>query len=381
MIRKILIVDDFSANRKLISIVLKKSIHDIDIIEANDGEEALEIIAKEDICVIILDIVMPRMNGLQVLQKIKSNTEYMHIPVIMCTANDEIESLEQALDLGALDYFTKPLTKEQLSITLPLKVRNAIEYYDQKKQLLKFYNHTREQIKLAESLQKSLITEHAVFQNAEIWGKYIPCEQIGGDMFCCKQEGDKFWFVIADISGHGIAAAMASNMLKVHFDYNTSLCENPGQLLQRINSMINKMFEGYSFGILSAFVGCLRNDVLEYANAGHPYPVFISGDRNEIRELEANGILVGIFEDSSFESYAMPLKTDDTIILYTDGIFDRGKDNDFIGWDLVRDYCIQNKAELEEDMENFLGNMCENFKKRGQNGFIDDVAVLAIKTR
>jgi diguanylate cyclase (GGDEF)-like protein len=130
----ILIADDIEINRKLIKAILK-NIDGVIVQEVDNGKQALEFMSVNDIDLLILDLMMPKMDGFQVLRELK--TMENEIPIIVYSAIDEIDSLKLALDLGAYDFFSKPLTKEQISIVVPLKVKNALNVYNQRKQLIK----------------------------------------------------------------------------------------------------------------------------------------------------------------------------------------------------------------------------------------------------
>ena len=110
---KILVVDDESRMRKLVRDFLVRE--DYEVLEAGDGEEALDIFYKEkNIALIILDVMMPKMDGFTVLSKIRA--EGCDVPVIMLTAKAETDDKINGLDLGADDYLAKPFeTKELLA--------------------------------------------------------------------------------------------------------------------------------------------------------------------------------------------------------------------------------------------------------------------------
>ena len=374
----ILIVDDIAMNRRLMRSILLRSVQNIDIIEAEDGFIAMELIRSKDISVIILDIMMPGKDGLEVLTELKASPLYSSIPVIICSAVHEVESVEKALLLGALDYFTKPLTEEQIRITLPLKVKNALEYYNQKKQLIQFYEHVKDEMRLAEQLQKSMISEHSIYSGAEMWGRYIPCQEIGGDFFYCKEEKGKLWFMIADVSGHGIAAAMVSTMLGVVFNSNISQCRHPNAMLSTLNNILCEVFGNSSYALVSAFVGCIHEHTLEYSNAGHPYPMLYQRSTERVEELKMNGLLLGILENTIFEMNEIEINAGDAIVLYTDGVFDKGKEKDFVNWNLVHNFC-QLHSKKFEDIPVFLEEMSNYFERRNNCSFVDDAAIMILK--
>ncbi|MFH2218376.1 MAG: response regulator [Pseudomonadota bacterium] len=112
MTKKMLTVDDSPSVRKLVEFTLKAKGFQVN--SAGDGQEALEIIAKEKFDAIILDINMPRMNGLEFLHKIRSTDAYASIPVIMLTTEGQDKDKDKAISLGATAYIVKPFKPTQL---------------------------------------------------------------------------------------------------------------------------------------------------------------------------------------------------------------------------------------------------------------------------
>jgi diguanylate cyclase (GGDEF)-like protein len=123
----ILIVDDSPIDRKIIRTVLEKRLDEINLFEADNGYDTIHLLLQNNISVCILDIIMPQKNGFQLLEEIKSNNILSNIPIIVCTGLSNSQAIETALTLGAYDYFSKPLSEDDMKISLPLKVKNAIE--------------------------------------------------------------------------------------------------------------------------------------------------------------------------------------------------------------------------------------------------------------
>ncbi len=103
---QILVVDDNEMNRDLLRRRLEQQ--HLRIMMANDGQQALDLIAQNDFDMILLDIMMPGLNGYDVLEKIKSDNHSRHIPVLMISALDEMDSIVKCVEMGADDYLTKP---------------------------------------------------------------------------------------------------------------------------------------------------------------------------------------------------------------------------------------------------------------------------------
>ena len=123
----IMIVDDSAIDRRIIGQILRNRLGNVNIIEEQNGFGVVERMLQEKVHTVILDIMMPEKDGYEVLEEIKATPETASIPIIICTGNNDISGIERALVLGALDYFTKPLSEEVMKISLPLKVKNAVE--------------------------------------------------------------------------------------------------------------------------------------------------------------------------------------------------------------------------------------------------------------
>jgi len=375
----VLIADDMLLNRKLIKSVLEKNIEDINFYDAVDGYEALKYVKSNDVDLIILDLIMPNKNGFDVLKELKSQKEYKDIPVLVNSAVDEIDTIKKALELGANEYFTKPLTLEQLEVVLPVKVQNALNSYEQHKLLKQMNERLREELKFANNLQHTLIVENKELKDGNMVGKYIPCSEIGGDFYDCVQTDDGLWFIIADVSGHGVAAAMVSSMIKVMFTNCVKSYQGPAEVLRCMNEMFYPMTSGKYH--LTAFVGVIRGDRLIYANAGHPYPIIINDGDDNVSMLEKNGLIIGVFEGVTYENDERPIKKGDMIFCYTDGLLEpqlKSNERKCFTCDDIHSFISSNRYKAIDDIESFIESTIEQFGKVDSRLLKDDVAIMNI---
>lgn len=125
MLRKILIADDSRVNRKLLRAILKD---EYELLEAENGKEALELLThtEENISAVLLDIVMPEMNGYEVLSRMRKDKKLSQIPVLVTTGNTEENAELKALSLGANDYITKPYNGE----IIKHRLHNTISFHE-----------------------------------------------------------------------------------------------------------------------------------------------------------------------------------------------------------------------------------------------------------
>jgi two-component system, sensor histidine kinase and response regulator len=129
--RKILVVDDQEENIYLLRVLLKSQ--DYEVLEAKTGEEALELLHSEGGCdLILLDVMMPGMDGYEVCRQIREDEKLSRIPVILLTAKRDVESKVRGLDLGANDYVTKPFDRREILA----RIRSLLTIEDLKKKLV-----------------------------------------------------------------------------------------------------------------------------------------------------------------------------------------------------------------------------------------------------
>jgi CheY-like chemotaxis protein len=156
----ILLVDDERVNLKILSTILRPGGYRF--LEATRGEEALKVLNQENVDLIILDLMMPGMDGFQTLEKIKEDPLTAFVPVIIASALKDASAIERGLELGANDYFTKPLSDDDRRFQLPLKVRNLIKMKKMQDQLAKLNDELKKaQDKLIQNEKEAAVVEMA----------------------------------------------------------------------------------------------------------------------------------------------------------------------------------------------------------------------------
>ena len=143
MSKKVLIVDDEEMMRKFLSIQLLK--WEYEVKEAIDGIHALERLAEEDFNLIICDIVMPHMNGWQLLGKIRENPKTKDVPVIVLTAKDEDSDMSKGYELGASYYITKPFSSVELLQGIQMISEEGVSESRNRLEIFQEYNDSEQQ--------------------------------------------------------------------------------------------------------------------------------------------------------------------------------------------------------------------------------------------
>ena len=385
---RILIADDALMNRKLIRNILEEHLEDVIFEEAENGVQVLSHVANNTIDLIILDLVMPELDGYETLKQLKSDARFSDIPVIVNSAITEIHSIENILKEGAIDYFTKPLSIDDMRIKLPLKARNALTLHAQQQTIKALNNQINEELKNANVFANIMLPKPEDMHLVDLYVKYHPSFGIGGDFFDCVERDGRIHFMIADVTGHGIAAGMASSMVKVLYRKCIEKSDIlPHEILEEMNRSIFDWFDFAgvnNYFVFTAFVGVIENGMLYYSNAGQPYPILFNFEDHETVQLEQNGFLIGMMEDVVYDTVYRHIYPGDVLFLYTDGLFCSGEAHDFVGWDNVFQLATQLREEIIRDANGFLEELFYGFHmihKARHSTFTDDVAMMLIRLR
>jgi serine phosphatase RsbU (regulator of sigma subunit) len=382
---KILIVDDESFNLDLLEFSLVE-LSDIQTIRAENGYEALQIVGERSIDLIILDISMPQMDGLQVLNHLKADEELKYIPVIVVTAQNE--ERYKALEMGAEDFLSKPIDVIELRLKvnnlLKLKKYNDLQRFfnerleeeiaKKERQLTRFAKMQQE-LSLAREIQQSLLPkEFPHYSDLEVFGKCEQASEVGGDYFDIFETecGNYTVIVMADVSGHGFASALIAMQFRtlVHTELMNS-SHSLSESVERINTIFSNDNHDSSMFITALFLRFdHRRRVMESVNAGHYDPI------GHPTMKHIRGIPLGIQAGMPYHALETPFGSDSSILLYTDGIIEgENADGEMFGDRIYKIFEETNHLDAKSQVTAIT---------QAFNGFIDeeqmdDVTLLILK--
>lgn len=342
---KILVVDDEEFNRELLEAILSTK---YDIVMACDGEEALEKVNQEPPDIILLDVMMPRLDGYEVCRRLKGNKRTSIIPVVMVTALREKEDRIRGLEAGADDFLTKPIDRAEviarvksllrikhlndelidINQTLEQRVKEQVEElrrtYAEKERLQKELEIARD---IQQSFLPQVIPQIAGFELAAI---NVPAREVGGDFYdFIPIAEDKWGLVIADVSGKGVSAALFMALSKTVVRTNTIGNSFIPEAIYKANefisedSKVSNMFVTLFYAILDT-----KKESLTYISAGHNPPLIIRDKGEEVIVLEGEGIALGVVPDIEIEEKEVFLKKGDVVVFYTDGVTEAINENE-----------------------------------------------------
>jgi sigma-B regulation protein RsbU (phosphoserine phosphatase) len=329
---KILVIDDDATMRLLVTLVLRKQGYEV--IQAKNGEEGLALAHDILPALIICDWMMPKMDGLQVCQAIKSDPKFSATFFILLTAREEVADRIQGLDTGADEFLSKPIESTELQS----RVRAGLRLYQLNQTLQKLAADLQRQKQL---LEAELAEAAAYVQSllplpqqgeVSIRSYFLPSTQLGGDFFYYDwiqtSESRLLRFYFLDVSGHGLRAALLSVSIR-NFLHLSSLQEqrinlsNPAAVLTLLND--NFSMEDHNGQYFTIVYGTYNPKTRElcYANAGHPPALLICpGAEQPLTSLAATGIPVGFMPEFEFEMKSQIIPELSKLYTFSDGIYE-----------------------------------------------------------
>ena len=343
----ILVVDDDESNRE--SLRRRLARHGYTVIAAESGTAALEYMERQSFDLVLLDVMMPGMSGLEVLERVRRTRSPTQLPIIMATAKDASADVVSALENGANDYVTKPLdfavvlarVKTQLLLkrsvdrVVDLERHLTARNVELERANAKLEGHAalrKLELEAAARIQKTFLPlASPKVEGAEFAWLFEPCQELAGDALNILQlDADHVAFYVLDVSGHGVAASLlavaATRLLSSigHGDSivmrthgGVSLPVSPAEVAGALNERFTWNPETGQYMTLFYAVLNVKTKALTYVSAGHPGAIQIVRGK-EAGTLEGTGQPIGVGE--AYEQHVIQLMRGDRIYLYSDGV-------------------------------------------------------------
>ena len=382
---KILSVDDELDLELLLTQYFRRKIRkgEYEFHFAHNGLEALTMLLKEkDFDIILSDINMPEMDGLSLLTKI-NEMQNPALKCIMVSAYGDMGNIRQAMNNGAFDFATKPIDLDDLSLT----IEKAIEQINYIKEMQQEH-HQLESIKgdlaVAREIQQAILprifppfpeSAHMI----DIAASMNAAKDVGGDFYdFFRIDDDHIGFVIADVSGKGVPAAIFMAVSRTLVRATGLRDVNPSECITYSNDLLseesaNSMFVTVFYGIYD-----LKTGEVSYTNAGHnpPYVVKADGSINKLPVSE--DIVAGIVKDYHFSEETFRLERGDTLLLYTDGVTEAINAEEKEYGEERLEALLRNNSQT--DCQQLIDNVKADVKAfAGEAEQSDDITLLAIK--
>ena len=286
-------------------------------------------------------------NGLDLLRTVIGKG--IRTPVIMLTGQGDREIDMEAMRIGAADY----LVKGEVSATLlERSIRYAMEHFRTleelrashdslhatTRELERALSSINEELETAKRVQKSLLPQNLdTIAGLDLCAAYLPSGLIGGDMYDVTRTDDSHTtFLVLDVCGHGVPAALITAMAKISFTRSLLKSDSPREIFTQVNAELCRFMPESRFVTAFCAVFDMPKNTLVFSRAGHPPAAHFSASRGTVEYLLTSAPLIGCFPDSIFEESSVAVGTGDVIVFYTDGLVES-----------------QNKADARFDMKEF----------------------------
>lgn len=372
--KTILLVDDAPSNIQVANAILKNTYK---VRVATSGAKALELAyASPAPDLILLDIVMPEMDGYEVCSRLKTDVKTCDIPVIFLTGQTEIEDETKGFEVGAVDYIHKPFSPA----IVMARVQTHLLLRGIREQLAHQLHTIQKELETARQIQLSILP--AVIPKIEgldIAARYIPMTSVAGDFYdFIEVDESHIGILVADVSGHGMPAALIASMLKIALAAQVPHASDPAQVLTGLNQALCGKFEQHYVTAAYLFVDMAKK-TLTYAGAGHP-PMLMWSTAAGVQGIEENGLFLGKFPWATYSSIEKPLQVGDWCMLYTDGIPETANPAGVeFGTERFREFLA---AEQSTSANQFVGRLLDELSRWAARGpdeeLDDDITVVAL---
>ena len=369
----ILIVDDTPTNIGVISGALKDC-YKTKI--ATNGEKALALAsAEEKPDLILLDVMMPEMDGYEVCSRLKADPATREIPVIFLTGQTSAEDETRGFEVGAVDYVHKPFSPA----VVKARVRSHILLREARAQLAAQLRALNDELEMARQIQLSILP-HTVpeLPGLDIVARFYPMTSVAGDFYDFLQIDDKhIGILIADVSGHGLPSALIASMLQVALTAQVGHASEPAKVLTGLNKALCGKFTMNFVTAAYIYMDSEKN-LMRYAGAGHPPILQYRHSTQKASPLMENGLVLGMFEDAEYTALELPLEPSDRYVLYTDGIPEAASPSgELYGTDRFLRF-LENKHSLnaEEFADAFLEDIAKWSGQSDERGQQDDITLV-----
>ncbi|MDE3060791.1 MAG: fused response regulator/phosphatase [Pseudomonadota bacterium] len=319
----ILIVEDNEINRLFLEKALRAGGFN-QLLSVASAEEALEKMNDFKPELIILDIMLPGMNGFECCETIRRQESYNDLPILIQTSMTEPELRVKAFAKGATDFVSKPVYPDELRarVMVHLEKRHSLK-------ALQIYKARIEtELEHARQLQQAILPSLEDITGIErqcqldIDSYFHPSSEIGGDFWGMKNlfpHQAALWMV--DFSGHGVAAALNAFRLQAHLKEYTTMAARPGEYLSHLNDKLLHLLLRGQFATMFYGIIDTQSNQLFYACACAPHPIILRSASGKAEQLDGSGVPLGIGLHLYY-TQGIPFSPGDLLLLYSDAFIE-----------------------------------------------------------
>jgi phosphoserine phosphatase RsbU/P len=373
----IMIVDDNEINRLFLEKTLKARGF-TKILSVGSGEEALEKMAWFHTEMVILDIMMPGMDGFECCEAIRAQKRYHDLPVLIQTTITEPELRVKAFAKGATDFVSKPVYPDELCarVMVHLEKRYSLET------LQTYKKRVAVELESARQLQQYILPKPEDVTDLErrcgldIAAYYQPSSEVGGDFWGVNNlfpHQTAFWLV--DFSGHGVASALNAFRLQAYMKEHSSLTARAGEYLSHLNDKLLHLLMRGQFATMFYGIVDTQSNQLFYACACAPHPIILRKATGEAEILDGSGVPLGIGLHI-YHTQTLPFAAGDALLLYSDALTETPNANgDYITEEQIQALLRQHQGKSANELKEVL---LSHFREHAGLTLNDDLTITIV---
>ena len=317
---KVLLIDDEDDIRKVARLSLSR-VGKMDVVDAAGGLDGLKRAEQESPDVILLDVMMPGMDGFEVCRVLKADPGISNTVVIFLSARGEVADKVSGLELGAIDYITKPIQGEEVLA----RVAAHLSKQHLERELRKSRDRLDKELAGAARMQQLLLPPVMPPHAALSFGTfYQTSRHAGGDYYDVLQlDKDRVGILVADVSGHGAPAAIVMAMIRAVVHTYPGVADDPPAVLNYINRHFEFLWDTPMYATATYAVLDAARGTLQLASAGHPLPLIASRDGTVTTASTETTMCLLWNELKEVPCSDYRLAAGDRWVFFTDGITDR----------------------------------------------------------
>jgi sigma-B regulation protein RsbU (phosphoserine phosphatase) len=375
---RILIVDDVALNQMMIEKLLRgHGFYNIAV--AGDGQQALDMAKLSPPDIIILDIVMPVMDGFECCRQFRALPRHRDTPILVQTMLTEPDKRLKAFSVGATDIVSKPIDPDELYA----RVRVHLEKQRYLTELQNYYERTSMELDNARALQSAILPDaHDIAtikqrHSLDVAAHFQPSSEIGGDFWGMKKlfpHQVAFWIV--DVSDHGISAALNAFRLQAYLKEYSPHTSNPGEYLTQLNEKLLELLLIGQFATMFYGIIDTQGHRLIYASAGSPHPLILRQATGKVEMVDATGLPLGL-SIHHYLTQEVAFTPGDQLLLYSDALTEtRDASGDF----LEEAYWQQMwEAQGAGTASSLIDALVADFNRHTGGKLTDDLTLCAVK--
>ncbi len=381
---RIMVVDDVEVNRDLLSRRLQRMGHVVTT--ANDGREALDLTSDPSWDLIMLDVMMPVLDGIGALTALKANEATRHIPVIMISANTELETVVKCIELGAEDYLPKPFDP----VLLRARVGASLEKKRLRDREQARAKRMQKELEVGARIQRDFLPESLpTVPGYQFAARFEPAREVGGDFYDAFRLPDgAVALVLGDVCDKGVGAALFMALFRSLIravsasqigSHTVEMLESRVLHAVTVTNDYIANTHGRANMFATLFVGALdpATGTIAYVNGGHEPPRVVRAHGTVRTMLPPTGPAVGMLPEIPFTAGTIVLEPGETLLVLTDGITESRAPNGALFGDDATDALLTLPASSADALlDRVLGAV--HAHAAGEPA-ADDVTLLAVR--